>query len=120
MIMEQNPVVTIKKKNLHVIIDYCVESKLEFIVRPKLTGDEFDVEVSINNIHQAILFGMFLRENRLMPNGMQHHLNVSSKAKVIKTSTEKSIDNSSVESIATEESKEEPADLFDETLNLNL
>lgn len=43
--MEQNPVVTIKKKNLQVIIDYCVENKLEFIVKPRLAGDEFDLSL---------------------------------------------------------------------------
>jgi len=118
--MDQNPVVTIKKKNLHVIIDYCVESKLEFTVRPKLSGEEFDVEVCINNIHQAILFGMFLRENRLIPNGMQSHLNTTLKAKAAKTLAEKSIETSTMEKTATDVSREEPADLFNETLNLNL
>lgn len=118
--MEQNPVVTIKKKNLQVIIDYCVEKKLEFIVKPRLAGDEFDVEVPITSIHQAILFGMFLRENRLMPNGMQAQV-VSSKAKATKAQAEKAIENNSA-SINTveEELKDEAIDLFDETLNLNL
>lgn len=113
--MEQNPVVTIKKKNLHVIIDYCVENKLEFIVRPKLTGDEFDVEVPISSIHQAILFGMFLRENRLMPNGMQAATVSAGKSKnAVKSSVEK------LPEPVVNEPKDEPADLFDDTLNLSL
>lgn len=118
--MEQNPVVTIKKKNLQVIIDYCVESKLEFIVKPRLAGDEFDVEVPISSIHQAILFGMFLRENRLMPNGMQPQVATSAKTKTTKAPIEKSAESTPVELTTTDELKEETADLFDETLNLNL
>lgn len=118
--MEQNPVVTIKKKNLHVIIDYCVESKLEFIVKPRLAGDEFDVEVPIASIHQAILFGMFLRENRLMPNGMQAQVVSSAKAKATKALVEKTVESNPVELTAEDELKEETVDLFDETLNLNL
>lgn len=118
--MEQNPVVTIKKKNLQVIIDYCVESKLEFIVKPRLAGDEFDVEVPISSIHQAILFGMFLRENRLMPNGMQPHVSASAKTKATKVPIEKSVDPITVELSANDELKEETADLFDQALNLNL
>lgn len=119
--MEQNPVITIKKKNLHVIIDYCVENKLEFIVKPKLVGDEFDVEVPISSIQQAILFGMFLRENRLMPNGMQAQVVSSAKAKATKAQAEKTIEANPVSlNTVEEELKEEPIDLFDETLNLNL
>lgn len=116
--MEQNPVITIKKKSLHVIIDYCVENKLEFIVKPKLVGDEFDVEVPISSIQQAILFGMFLRENRLMPNGMQAQVVANTKTtKGVKTQEKTNEINSKT---AEEDLKEESIDLFDETLNLNL
>lgn len=118
--MEQNPVVTIKKKNLQVIIDYCVENKLEFIVKPRLAGDEFDVEVPISSIHQAILFGMFLRENRLMPNGMQPAVTTANKTKGVKASAEKQQESAVSATLIEEETKEEPVDLFDETLNLNL
>ncbi len=118
--MEQNPIVTVKKKNLQVIIDYCIESKLEFIVKPRLAGDEFDVEVSISSIHQAILFGMFLRENRLMPNGMQHAVTTANKTKSVKASVEKHQENIVSANFVDNEVKEEPIDLFDETLNLNL
>ena len=119
--MEQNPIVTIKKKNLQVIIDYCVENKLEFIVKPRLAGDEFDVEVPIASIHQAILFGMFLRENRLIPNGMQAQVVSSAKAKATKAQAEKTIETNSISTNhVDEEIKDEAINLFDETLNLNL
>lgn len=118
--MEQNPIVTIKKKNLYVIIDYCVEKKLEFIVRPRLAGDEFDIEVIITSIQQAILFGMFLRENRLMPNGMQAQVVSSTKAKATKSTAEKSNEASTILKNSDEEDiKEETINLFYETHNQN-
>lgn len=69
--METNPTVTVKRKNIQTVIDYCLDSKVEFTVKHKKTNDEFDVEFIIENITRAIAFGMFLRENRMTINGLE-------------------------------------------------
>jgi len=62
----ENPRVLSKRKNIQSLIDYCLEQKVEFSVKLKdFTHDDYEVEVAVNNVKKAILFGMFLKENKL-------------------------------------------------------
>lgn len=66
------PKIAIKKKNIQVVIDYCIENNIEFSVKNKpLADDDLEVEVNISQIQKAIVFGMFMRENRLNLAGME-------------------------------------------------
>lgn len=40
---EASPSVTVKKRNLSSLLDYCIENKIDFTLRSS-TDDEFDVE----------------------------------------------------------------------------
>jgi hypothetical protein len=65
-IFDGNPSVTVKKKHVQVVIDHCLEKKVEFIVKPGTSGiEEWLIEFNITNLKKAVLLGMFLRENRL-------------------------------------------------------
>lgn len=62
----EKTVVIAKKKNIQPIIDYCMDARLVCTILPKgLSADEFEVELTLSGIKQAIAFGMFARENKL-------------------------------------------------------
>lgn len=71
MIQNDKPRVIVKNKNLQFVFDYCIESKTPFSVNPRLSGDEWEVEFKISDIMGAVALGMFLRENRMEPVGVQ-------------------------------------------------
>ncbi|MFH0895212.1 MAG: hypothetical protein V2A54_12320 [Bacteroidota bacterium] len=62
--MNENLIIPIKRKNIQLMIDYCLENKNGFTVRHK-NGEEWELEMEINSIKKAIQLGMFLRENRI-------------------------------------------------------
>lgn len=65
------PSVTVKRKNVTALFDYCLDNRIEFIVKPAVTViDEFDVEFNLSDITKAIAFGMFLKEIKLELNGV--------------------------------------------------
>jgi len=71
MIQNDKPRVIVKNKNLQFIFDYCLESKTPFTANPRLSGDEWEIEFKITDIMGAVALGMFLRENRIEPVGIQ-------------------------------------------------
>jgi hypothetical protein len=68
-INEEKPTVTVKKKNVQSLIDYCIENKIDFTVLSK-SNDDFDVEFIITNTKKAIALGMCLKELKLELNGL--------------------------------------------------
>lgn len=71
MIQTDKPVVACKRGKLQEIFDYCLDNKIEFQVKEKITGiDEFEVTLEVAEIKKAVLLGMFLRESRLELSGM--------------------------------------------------
>lgn len=76
---EATPSVTIKKKNIFALIEYCIENKIDHTVKSRSeNSDEFDVEFLITNTKKAIALGMCLKELKLELNG----LNVTSIAAI--------------------------------------
>lgn len=71
MIQNEKPRVIVKNKNLPFIFDYCLETKTPFTANPRLSGDEWEIEFKITDIMGAVALGMFLRENRIEPVGLQ-------------------------------------------------
>lgn len=90
MIQNEKPRVIVKNKNLQFIFDYCIESKTPFSANPRLSGDEWEIEFKITDIMGAVALGMFLRENRIEPVGIQtvkpQTVVAAVKTKVTKTS----------------------------------
>jgi hypothetical protein len=66
---EASPSVTIKKKNLSSLLDYCIENKIDFTLK-STAGDDFDVEFILNSTKKAIALGMCLKELKLELNGL--------------------------------------------------
>jgi len=54
-----------KRKNISVLFDYCLDHKMIFTVEPRtVSNEEFEVELKIESIKQAIAIGMFAKENK--------------------------------------------------------
>lgn len=68
---EASPSVTVKKKNVLSLIEYCIENKIDFTLKSKSSGtDDFDVEFIITNTKKAIALGMCLKELKMELNGL--------------------------------------------------
>ena len=74
---EATPTVTVKKKNISTLIEYCIENKIDFTVRSS-SNDDLDVEFIVANTQKAIALGMCLKELKLELNG----LNITSIASI--------------------------------------
>jgi len=69
---EETPTVTVKRKNISQLVEYCIDNKIEFSVKPLISrSEEFELEFNISNSKKAIALGMCLKELRLELNGMQ-------------------------------------------------
>lgn len=90
MIQTDKPVVACKRTKLQEIFDYCLDNKIEFQVKEKITGiDEFEVTLDVENVKKAVMLGMFLRENRLELAGMpQQDRNAAAKKPAAKKPVE--------------------------------
>lgn len=63
--MEEKVTVLAKRKTTALLFDYCMDQKIIYTVSPRpMIADEFEVDLQIGNIKQAIALGMFLKENR--------------------------------------------------------
>lgn len=61
----EKPRILVKTKNLQIIFDYCIESKTEFTVIPRNSNDDWEIELSIRSIIDAVRWGMFLKTNKI-------------------------------------------------------
>jgi len=64
------PSVTVKKRNMTSLVEYCIENKIDFTLRSRSNSDEFDVEFLISNTKKAIALGMCLKELKMELNGL--------------------------------------------------
>ena len=67
---EDKPTVTVKKKNIQSLIEYCIENKIDFTLKSRSSNDDFDVEFIITNTKKAIALGMCLKELKMELNGL--------------------------------------------------
>ena|ERR1043166_5363951 len=69
--VEERTSIFCKRKNIQILIDYCLEQRIGFTVNPRVvSNDDFEVEPEINSIKQALAMGMFLREHKFEAAGM--------------------------------------------------
>lgn len=66
-----NPKVVLKKKQVPVIVDFCLEESIEFTVKQQaFPNTDWEVEMKMKDFKAAVLLGMFLRENRIDIDGI--------------------------------------------------
>jgi hypothetical protein len=107
---EKKPSVTVKKKNIQTILDYCLDTKQEFTVLPKAGTDEWNIEINITEINKAISFGMFLRENKMEANGVTPYVAPAKEAAAPKSKAEKAAESKVVKEVVV---KDDSASLLD-------
>lgn len=58
--------VILKQKSIPTLVDFCLEEKIEFNVRPQAFPDtDWEFNLLVKDIKTAVMTGMFLRENRI-------------------------------------------------------
>jgi hypothetical protein len=67
---EEKPTVTVKKKSVFALIEYCIENKIDFTVLSKSSSEDLDIEFIITNTKKAIALGMCLKELKMELNGL--------------------------------------------------
>jgi hypothetical protein len=61
----------LKKKNISMLVDFCLEESVEFIAKPQAFPDtDWEFTMKISDIKTAVVAGMFLRENRIEISGI--------------------------------------------------
>ena len=112
------PKVVAKKKQIPVIVDFCVEESIEFNVKQQsFPNADWEVEVKIKDIKTAVLFGMFLRENKFEMEGIdQQRIKKPSGKKGEEKTTENIHKTESAEDIEKGKSKQVKPDSQEPTL----
>ncbi len=107
----EKPRIQVKTKNLQLIFDYCIETKTEFTVIPRNSNDDWEIELNIRSIKDAIRWGMFLKTNKIelidtaiLINPIPATKTVqptikTKKDKTIKATSEQTVSNTSQQSI---------------------
>ncbi len=115
--IDEKPVILSKRKNIQTLLDYCLDQRLGFTVTPRaISNDDFEVEIEIEGIKQAIALGMFVKENKFDVTGMGEL--VKPKALVTKKNEPKDNPVSTTVSASPEQVKEEGS-LLSFGLNVN-
>ena len=61
----------LKRKNIQLLVDFCLDESLEFTLKPQTFPDtDWELNMKITDIKTAVAAGMFLRENRIEVNGI--------------------------------------------------
>jgi hypothetical protein len=81
--------VILKQKSIPTLVDFCLEEKIEFNVRPQAFPDtDWEFNLLVKDIKTAVTTGMFLRENRIDIAGNEQQAAKAKKAPVVKKSKE--------------------------------
>lgn len=104
---EETPSVNVKRKNISLLMEYCVENKIEFSVKPLISrSEEFEMDFTVSNNKTAVALGMYLKELRIELNGTQA---VTPVVASVTPAPAKASRKSTVKESTNGHSKEEPA-----------
>ncbi len=67
---EETLTANVKRKHISLAIEYCLENKIEFIVTPGNSSDDFIMGFVIRDMASAVALGMSLKELKIDPNGL--------------------------------------------------
>lgn len=92
--LDQSVSVIVKRKNIQVVFDYCLDNRIETKMTPRDMPEEWELEFNVQDIMKAINLGMFLRENKLELVGLLNSSTIKNSTaptavKATKTATKK-------------------------------
>lgn len=61
----EKPKILVKTKSLQQIFDYCIETKTGFTVIPTSSNEDWEIELNIKNIIEAVKWGIYLKTNKI-------------------------------------------------------
>ena len=65
------PKVVLKKKQIPVMVEFCLDESIEFSVKQQTFPEtDWEIELRLKDFKMALLVGMFLRENRFEIEGI--------------------------------------------------
>jgi hypothetical protein len=93
----QNASVIVKRKNIQVVFDYCLDNRIETKMTPRDMPEEWEMEFNVADIMKAINLGMFLRDNKLELVGLLNSSTIKNSTaptavKAPKTTTKKKVE----------------------------
>src|SRR5689334_22758116 len=93
----QNASVIVKRKNIQVVFDYCLDNRIETKMTPRDMPEEWELEFNVADIMKAINLGMFLKENKLELVGLLNSSTIKNSTaptavKAPKTTTKKKVE----------------------------
>jgi hypothetical protein len=61
--MAEKVTLVAKRKSIQIAFDYCMDHKIPFAVSPRgISPDEFEIDLTISEIKQAVALGMFAKD----------------------------------------------------------
>jgi hypothetical protein len=82
---EETPVLLSKRKNIQVLLDYCLDQRIAFTATPRaISHDDFEIELHISGIKQAIALGMFVKDHKFEVSGLGELAKVKTNANASK------------------------------------
>jgi len=108
--MEEKVTLYAKRKNTQLVFDYCMDLKIPFLVTPRgIAADEFEIDLTINGIKQAIALGMFAKEHKFEISGLGEMAKPKSNGNTVKKTETKENGLSSLTDIVAPVVEEQPA-----------
>lgn len=69
--MEEKVTLIARRKSIQIVFDYAMDLKIPFQVNPRgISADEFEIDLTINGIKQAVALGMFVKEHKFEVSGL--------------------------------------------------
>jgi hypothetical protein len=83
--MEEKVTLFTKRKNIQIVFDYCLDLRIAFTVSPRgISADEFELDLTVSGIKQAVALGMFVKEHKFEVSGLGELAKVKSNGNVVK------------------------------------
>lgn len=69
--MEEKVTLIARRKSIQTVFDYAMDLKIPFQVSARgISADEFEIDLTINGIKQAVALGMFVKEHKFEVSGL--------------------------------------------------
>lgn len=83
--MEEKVTILAKRKQIQFIFDYTLDQRIPFSVSPRgISPDEFEIDLTINGIKQAVALGMFAKEHKFEVSGLGEMSKLKSNTNTLK------------------------------------
>jgi hypothetical protein len=102
--MEEKVTLIARRKSIQTVFDYAMDLKIPFQVSARgISADEFEIDLTISGIKQAVALGMFVKEHKFEVSGLGEFAKVKTNGNAAKKPESKDNGLGNLAEIATEE-----------------